>query len=55
MAKTRYNFTIDDKILDVLKAMADEDNRPVSNWIESMIVRMYADRVGAEKAKALLK
>lgn len=55
MAKTRYNFTIDDKILAVLKAMAEEDNRPVSNWIESMIVRSYAERAGGEKAKALLK
>lgn len=55
MAKTRYNFTIHPKVLEALEEMATEDNRAVSNWLESMVVRLYAERRGAEKAKALLK
>ena len=41
MPKTRYNFSIDTEVLDMAKKLAKDENRPVSNLLETLIKQAY--------------
>lgn len=60
MPKIRYNFTVDEDTLNLLKQLAEWNNRPVSNQLETMIKDEFmrqstAFGAGLKKARDILK
>lgn len=41
--KVRYNFTLDEEVLEMLKSLAAKHNRSVSNWLEWRIQYSYLE------------
>lgn len=39
MPKIRYNFTVDEEVLEMAKKLAQSENRSVSNLIEYLIIQ----------------
>ena len=39
MAKTARGITIDDDIWEKIKELATEENRPISNFIETVLIK----------------
>jgi len=42
--KKAFSITIENSLYDILKKMADEDNRTLSNLIESILLKAVEDR-----------